>query len=129
MGHVFMGRRAELTAPRAKERMAALNHANRSHVQVRTLDAFASFAYSMLTANITHFPARARTDSELRSGLPSSLLGYIGSPMGRSKQFIDDRLAGRDLRESNEDPKEVPAFVNRSVIRSRSRRAPRSTTC
>jgi hypothetical protein len=122
MGHVFMGRRSELANPVARERLHAINVQQRAHLRVHTLDAFASMATSVLTWSPTAFPRRALGDRDLRRGLPENVLSYVGSPMGRSRDFLRERKHRQYVEDEDSEPITVPTSVAVTRIRQRNDR-------
>ena len=91
MGHVFIGRRAELQSPEARERLRAYNIEHRMHLEVHTLDSFTRGAQSALTYRATPLPQVALRDRDLRSGLPENALYFVQSGFGRQRLFLEDR--------------------------------------
>jgi len=103
MGHIFIGRRAELANERVREKLHALNIQNRAHVEVRTLDRFARMAESVAGTQQLHVSPVALTDKDLRNGLPKHLLRFIRSGMGSQRYFIAERRHRRYFDEDEPD--------------------------
>lgn len=113
MGHVFIGRRSELTTSEARERLKAINVQNRAHVEIHTLDRFTAMALTTLTdPYIERYQPRALSDKELRAGIPNDLLHYIRSGFGRRKDFIKDR---RFVDSFDEDIGDDPEGLRRAL--------------
>lgn len=91
MGHIFMGRRAELVRREAREHLRAINAQSRGFLHVYTLDRFAAMARSVLTWKTTSFSPKALSDRELRRGLPEDVVAYIRSWLGSSHDFVEER--------------------------------------
>jgi hypothetical protein len=121
MGHIFMGRRMELTNPAARVRLRAINAQQRAHVHVHTLEAFASMAISVLTWRPTAFAPCALGDKDLRRGLPENLVGYVRSRMGRSRGFLRDRKHRDFIADEDSEAIRIPASIPMTRIRPRDR--------
>ena len=92
MGHVFMGRRAELSTTESRDRLHALNIEYRGHVEIHTLDRFLTMAESAIGFGPIGIPTQALTDADLRRGLPRALARWISSDFGSMTLFLDERL-------------------------------------
>jgi Domain of unknown function (DUF4263) len=101
MGHVFMGRRAELATIESRDRLHALNIEYRGHVEIHTLDRFLTMAESAIGFGPIGIPTKALTDADLRKGLPRGLKQWINSDFGSMTLFLDERIE-RDV--FDEDP-------------------------
>lgn len=115
MGHVFLGRRAELGDEKARERLRTLNIQNRAHVEIHTLDRFARMAESAVGINEVLVPPVALTDRDLRRGLPKGLLRFIRSGFGSQREFIAARRHRSHFDEDVPDASE-PSDVIEIVV-------------
>jgi Domain of unknown function (DUF4263) len=88
-GLVFFGRRSELQTTEARARLRALNHRNRDHLQVRTLDSFIDGARSGQTPH--SIPPRALSHNDLRKGLPPDAKAFLEGLFGPLRHFVDTR--------------------------------------
>jgi Domain of unknown function (DUF4263) len=92
MGHIFIGRRAEIDSPAGRERLRSMNISHRNYLEIHTLDRFVSMARSAASLARLTVPAQALSDRSLRRGLPAGLEDWIRSPFGSQRLFIDDRI-------------------------------------
>lgn len=91
MGHIFIGRRSEISSRRIQERLKDLNTENRAHFKIATLDRFIDMADSVKWMAELPFPPRALTDFDLRHRFPIGELDWIKSGFGSRRDFAKGR--------------------------------------
>jgi hypothetical protein len=100
-GLVFFGRRSELQTKEARARLRALNHRNRDHLQVRTLDSLIDRARAGRAPY--SIPPRALSHSHLRKGLPPDAKAFLEGLFGPLRQFVDLRYGSSYSPEPEEN--------------------------